>query len=207
MPYGRMQDGSVMIGSLELLQSSNVLTLFYTSDPAMRTGSTGEETAVQIRAEIQDEGYDLVIMNPPFTRNVTREGAYADTTHAAFAAFGASEEDQRQMGKRMDVLKKDTCYHGNAGIASSFAALAHKKIKPGGVLALVLPISATVGLAWQGFRKMLADHYTGLTLLTIAAADNDDLSFSSDTGMAECLVVARKLKPEKRPKTKRASHP
>ena len=199
MPYGRMQDGSVMIGSLELLQSSNVLTLFYTSDPAMRTGSTGEETAVQIRAEIQDEGYDLVIMNPPFTRNVTREGAYADTTHAAFAAFGASEEDQRQMGKRMDVLKKDTCYHGNAGIASSFAALAHKKIKPGGVLALVLPISATVGLAWQGFRKMLADHYTGLTLLTIAAADNDDLSFSSDTGMAECLVVARKLKPDETP--------
>ena len=40
---------------------------------------------------------------------------------------------------------------------------------------------------------MLADHYTGLTLLTIAAAHNDDLSFSSDTGMAECLVVARKL--------------
>ena len=199
MPYGRMADNSVAIGSLELLQSSNVLTLFYTSDPAVRTGSTGEETAAQIRTDIQDEGYDLVIMNPPFTRNVTREGAYADTTHAAFAAFGASDEDQRQMGKRMDVLKKDSCYHGNAGIASAFAALAHKKIKPGGVLALVLPISATVGLAWQGFRKMLADHYTGLTLLTIAAADNDDLSFSSDTGMAECLVVARKLKPDETP--------
>ena len=28
-----------MIGSLELLQSSNVLTLFNTSDPAMRTGA------------------------------------------------------------------------------------------------------------------------------------------------------------------------
>ena len=68
MPYGRMQDGSVMIGSLELLQSSDVLTLFNTSDPAMRTGSAGEETAAQIRAEIPDETYDLVIMNPPFTR-------------------------------------------------------------------------------------------------------------------------------------------
>ena len=34
MPYGRMADNSVMIGSLELLQSSNVLTLFNTSDPA-----------------------------------------------------------------------------------------------------------------------------------------------------------------------------
>ena len=71
MPYGRQKDGSVMIGSLELLQSSNVMTLFHTSDPAMRTGSAGEETAAQIRAEIPDFGYDLVIMNPPFTRNVT----------------------------------------------------------------------------------------------------------------------------------------
>ncbi len=133
MPYGRMKDDSVMIGSLELLQSSNVLTLFNTSDPAMRTGSAGEETAAQIRAEIPDKSYDMVIMNPPFTRNVTREGAYADTIAAAFAAFGASDADQRQMAKRMEVLKKDTCYHGNAGIASAFAALAHKKIKPGGV--------------------------------------------------------------------------
>ena len=85
MPYGRMKDNSVMIGSLELLQSSNVLTLFNTSDPAMRTGSAGEETAAQIRTEIPDASYDLVIMNPPFTRNVTREGAYADTIAAGDA--------------------------------------------------------------------------------------------------------------------------
>ena len=44
MPYGRMKDGTVMIGSLELLRSSNVLTLFNTSDPALRTGGAGEET-------------------------------------------------------------------------------------------------------------------------------------------------------------------
>ena len=200
MPYGRMADNSVVIGSLELLQSSNVLTLFYTSDPAVRTGSTGEETAAQIRTDIQDEGYDLVIMNPPFTRNVTREGAYADTTHAAFAAFGASDEDQSQMGKRMDVLKKDTCYHGNAGIASAFAALAHKKIKPGGVLALVLPLSVASGLAWQGLREMIDREYTDMEVLSIAA-NGRDMSFSSDTGMAECLVVAHKLKPGETPKT------
>ena len=33
LPYGRQQDGSVRIGSLELLQSSTALTLFNTSDP------------------------------------------------------------------------------------------------------------------------------------------------------------------------------
>ena len=31
-----------------------------------------------------------------------------------------------------------------------------------------------------------------LAVLSIAASANDDLSFSADTGLAECLVVARK---------------
>ena len=201
MPYGRMKDNSVMIGSLELLQSSNVLTLFNTSDPAMRTGSAGEETAAQIRTEIPDASYDLVIMNPPFTRNVTREGAYADTIAAAFAGFGASDADQTQMAKRMEFLKKDTCDHGNAGIASAFAGLAHKKIRPGGVLALVLPLSVANGLAWQGFRQMIDSGYTDMAVLSIAA-NGRDMSFSSDTGMAECLVIARKLKPKETPQNR-----
>ena len=195
MPYGRQKDGTVAIGSLELLQSSHLMTLFNTSDPALGTGSVGEETAAQINVDIPDAGFDLVIMNPPFTRNVTRVGATADAVAAAFAAFDASESDQRDMAKRMEVLKKDTCYHGNAGIASAFAALAHKKIKPGGVLALVLPLSVANGLAWQGFREMIDSGYTDIAVLSIAA-NGRDMSFSSDTGMAECLVVARKLKPE-----------
>ena len=199
MPYGRQQDGGVMIGSLELLQSSNVMTLLNTSDPALRTGSAGEETAAQIRTEIPDNDYDLVIMNPPFTSATNHEGAHADITNPAFAAFDATRADQKEMGQRANRLAKSTCYHGNAGIASAFAALGHKKLKPGGVLALVLPLSASAGLSWQGFRKMLADHYTGLTVLSIAAADNDDLSFSSDTGMAECLVVARRLRVDEPP--------
>ena len=194
MPYGRMKDNSVMIGSLELLQSSNVLTLFNTSDPAMRTGSAGEETAAQIRAEIPDGGYDLVIMNPPFTRATNHGGAHADITNPAFAAFDATRADQTAMGTRINRLGDDTCYHGNAGIASAFAALAHKKLKPGGVLALVLPLVATTGLSWEHFRQLLSKNYTDLEILSIAASSITDLSFSADTGLAECLVVARKLK-------------
>ena len=193
--YGRRDDGSVRLGSLELLRSSSEPTLFNTSEPAQRTGSAGEETATQAIAEVPDDGFDLVIMNPPFTRNVTREGAYAGTVAAAFAAFGASDTDQRQMATRMQALKKGTCYHGNAGIASAFAALAHKKLRPGGVLALVLPLSVANGVSWSAFRDMLASDYTNVAVLSIAA-NGRDMSFSSETGMAECLVVARKTKLE-----------
>ena len=198
MPYGRQQDGGVMIGSLELLRSSNVMTLFNTSDPALRTGSAGEETAAQISTEIPDDTFDLVIMNPPFTSATNHEGAHADITNPAFAAFGASDADQTAMGARANRLAKNTCSHGNAGLASTFAALAHKKLKPGGVLALVLPLSVATGLSWEGLREMLVRDYTDMTVVSIAANDRD-MSFSFDTGMAECLVIARKLMVDEQP--------
>ena len=203
LAYGRQEDGSVRIGSLELLQSSSARTLFNTSDPAMRTGSVGEETAAQIIADIPDEGFDLVIMNPPFTRNTNKEGAYANTFAAAFAAFNANTQDQKEMAKRMSALKKGTCYHGHAGMASAFAALAHRKLKVGGVLALVLPLSAASGFAWLRFREMLGLYYSDLKVLSIAA-NGKDMSFSSDTGMAECLVVAFKGKERGLPSSRRA---
>ena len=191
MPYGRQDDGSVKIGSLELLQSSSVMTLFNTSDPALRTGSAGEETAAQVNAEVPDESFDLVIMNPPFTRATNHEGAHANIVNPAFAAFNADKDEMDDMGKRLNQLGRNTCYHGNAGISSAFAALAHRKLKPGGVLALVLPLSVASGVSWQKFRDLLSTDYTDLTVVSIAA-NGRDMSFSSDTGMAECLVIARK---------------
>ena len=192
LPYGRMEDDSVAIGSLEYLNRNSQLTLTNYSNPALRTGSMGEETAASIMVDIEDESFDIVIMNPPFTRATNHEGAHADITNPAFAAFNATREDQTAMGKRLNQLGRGSAYHGNAGIASAFAALGHRKLKPGGVLALVLPLSAAVGLSWQNFRDVLTQNYTDISVLSIAA-NGKDMSFSSDTGMAECLVVARKL--------------
>ena len=197
MPYGRQKDGGVMIGSLELLQSSNVMTLFNTSDPAKRTGSAGEETAAQIRTEIPDGSFDLVIMNPPFTKAGSDwEGSERDEDSIKhFKGLSTDLITQKDMAKSLKQYTNDSCYHGYAGIASAFAALAHKKIKPGGILALVLPLSAASGQSWLKFREMIAQDFTGLTVLTLSAAENEGLSFSADTGMAECLVIARKITP------------
>ncbi len=197
LAYGRRDDGSVLIGSLELLQSSSVMTLFNMSDPGTQVSSSGEETAEQVRMNIQDGAFDLVIMNPPFTRNVTREGATAGTFAAAFAAFGATKADQKDMAKRMNILKRDTVYHGSAGIASAFVSLGDRKLKPGGVLALVLPLTVASGSSWQAARKMLGKGYTDLSVLSIAS-NSKEMSFSSDTAMAECLIIARKLRAEER---------
>ena len=198
LPYGRQPDGSVEIGSLELLQSSAAAPRFNTSNPAMRTDRIGEETAAYTVAEFPDEGYDLVIMNPPFTSNTKHRDAQAGVLNAAFAAFDAPKEEQAAMAHRLKVMAKGSCYHGHAGLASAFAALASKKLKPGGVVALVLPFTAINGSSWQRFRAMLAKAYSDITVLSIAA-NGKDMSFSSDTGMAECLVIARKRTKQESP--------
>ena len=200
MPYGRQSDGTVAIGSLELLQSSSVMTLFNTNDPAMRTGSTGEETAARVLVDVQDAGFDIMIMNPPFTRagsdweGIDRE----KDAIKQFRGLGTSLDTQMAMSRRLKEFSEGTCYHGYAGLGAAFAALGHRKLKQGGVLALVLPLTAMVGLSWNKFRQMLAENYTDIEVFSIAA-NGKDMSFSSDTGMAECLVVARRLRESETP--------
>ncbi len=198
MPFGRQSDGTVAIGSLEFLHSSAVMSQINTNDPALRTGSLGEETAMNVIADAPDTSFDLIIMNPPFTRATNHEGAHADVTNPAFAAFGATRADQSAMGSRINRLGRGSCYHGNAGIASAFAALANRKLKPGGVLALVLPLTVAAGESWRSFRELIARSYEDVSVISIAA-NGKETAFSSDTGIAECLVVARKMIAKRKP--------
>ena len=82
--------------------------------------------------------------------------------------------------------------HGNAGLASNFTDLAHAKLKPGGVLALVMPLTAVSGGAWRPTRHLLATNYRDLTVVTIAATGTTERSFSSDTDIGEALIVGVK---------------
>ena len=201
MPYGRQDEESVQkvqIGSLERLGDSADVTLFNMSDPTLRTGSRGEETARHVNVEIPDRSFDLVIMNPPFTSNTKHRDAGEGVLNAAFAAFDASDDDQADMADRLKQLAKDTCYHGHAGLASAFAALADKKIRPNGIVALVLPFTAINGSSWAKFRELIATQYTDITVVSIAGVDTE-LSFSSDTNIGECLVLGRKLAEDEQP--------
>ena len=202
MPYGRQSDGkTVEIGSLELLRATRVMSQFNISEPAMRTGSTGAETAAQVQAEIPHESYDLVIMNPPFTSDTKHRDASAGVLNAAFAAFKTTEDVQSDMAKRLKALASDMAYHGHAGLGSAFFALAHKKLRPGGVAAFVLPFTATSGSSWAKFRELIAKQYTDVVIVSVAA-NGHAMSFSSDTGMAECLVVGRKRARRRKPSSR-----
>ena len=198
LPYGRQDDGSVAIGSLELLQASETLALFNTSDPAQRTGSSGEEIADQIVADVPDGGFDLVIMNPPFTSNTKHRDAAAGVVNAAFAAFSASGRDQSDMADRLKRKAARTCYHGHAGQGSAFAALADRKLRPNGIIALVLPLTAINGSSWAKVRELIATQFSDITVVSISG-NGSDTSFSSETGMGECLIMGRRRRSDEQP--------
>ena len=142
---------------------------------------------------IDDASVDLVIQNPPFTRPNGPEAAKLGVPIPSFAGFGTGVEEQQAMASRLRQLYKGVsgrAGHGNAGLASNFIDLSHAKVRPGGVIALVLPATFVSGNAWAAARDLLAREYRDITVVTLASSGADDRAFSADTGMAETLVIA-----------------
>jgi len=194
--YGPRPEGGVALGSLDLLDPQRPFDIIAIT--AKTLGGKGAKEK-EIWSALPHMSFDLVVMNPPFTRDTGHEGEKIGVPNPMFAAFGSTVELQRAMAHATEHLLKNTSYHGNAGEASSFLVLADRKLKDNGMLALVMPLSLMSGEAWEESRKLLRKAYSDLVFVSIAGARDDDLSFSADTGMGECLVVGRKIpKDEKR---------
>ncbi|MDA0769623.1 MAG: hypothetical protein O2821_05305 [Chloroflexi bacterium] len=191
VPYGRRPDVGVALGSLDLLDAQTAFDMLHITATAMEGMGEREQ---ELWAKLPHASFDVVIMNPPFTRDTTgRPGGRIDFPNPMFAAFGSTAERQREMAKAANALLKGTSAHGNAGEASGFLVLADRKLRDGGTLALVMPLSLAIGDAWEASRQLLRKSYCDVVFVSIAGARDDELSFSADTGMGECLVVARKV--------------
>lgn len=187
--YGKQPGGGIALGSLDLLNPQGKLDIIEVTTKAAEGMGEAERDTWRT---LPDMSFDAVIMNPPFTRATGHEGKKIGVPNPMFAAFSSSEEEQRLMAKATQRLTHGTSAHGNAGEASIFLVLADRKLKPGGILALVMPLSLVAGDAWEASRELLAGHYGEIVIVSIAGADNAELSFSADTGMGECLIVGRK---------------
>ena len=211
LPYGNHPKvARPCIGSLSLLDTGEVLSLFGTGLAVGIEGLGGKGTEAISERGMQDPSFaiadaslDLVIMNPPFTRPTNHE--ITDERVPSFAGFGTTKAEQEAMSgelkrlrnrlnKRRDPSDAPPASDGNAGLASNFLDLAHAKLRPGGTLALVMPASLALGSSWSASRTLLARHYRNLLIVSLARAKNEAKSFSADTGMAEVLVLGRKRK-------------
>jgi hypothetical protein len=188
--FGPRPGGGVALGSLDLLDPQRAFDIIAITAKAVEGMGEREKEAW---STLPHASFDLVIMNPPFTRDTGHEGVKSAVPNPMFAAFGSREEEQKEMAKAAKRLLQGTSAHGNAGEASAFLALADRKLKVGGTLAMVMPLSFMNGESWDDSRRLLRKSYDELILVSIAAAGHGDMSFSADTGMAECLLIGRKV--------------
>ena len=191
-PYGKTEHGGVSIGSLDLLGDTGNFRSLIPIHTATAVTGTGEARS-ELDVDMPPFSQDLVIMNPPFTRPGSDwEGdSRASDSIKQFQGLSTDLETQTKMSALAREYGKGTCAHGYAGLASWFGALADRMVRKDGTIALVLPMTALQGTSWIKVRRLIARSYRNVTVLTIAAARQDDQSFSADTGIAETMIVCR----------------
>ncbi len=170
--------GANHTGSLELIKQENLADLFSSSIATSRgkeRGGGGDIIAVLYKSQ------DLIVMNPPYSR--TRGG------QRLFDVEGLDTDDRLDAQDKLGKILKDTPANRRAGKGSAFLYLAHLKLKSGGVLASVLPLTAASQKTWKEVRKMLEEHYQDIVVVVMPGKT---ASLSADTGMGEMLLVARK---------------
>ena len=172
------------LGSIEFLEDS---TIHFTQDlfGATRapelispTGSTVDE------ANLPD--LDMCVMNPPFTRSTIG--------NLLFGSVPTGE--RRAMRQRLSAMLRrphrgrSILASATAGLGSVFVAVADAHLKPGGLLALVLPKALLSGIAWQKTRTLLSQDY--VLEAAVISHEPGHWNFSDSTALSEVLILASK---------------
>ena len=188
-PYGKLDNETYAVGSLELLHSTLLLP---TMGPEAEQVGGEENVIVDLQRAFQYRQFDIVIQNPPFTK----PGADPAGIDGAKSPFQGSDRPKKYTKAMQVVLnKKETrVTDGQAGLSAYFVELADRMLKPNGTMGFILPATVLASPTTQKLRDMWATEYRDLVVITIAEAKGLDCAFSADTDMAECIIVATKGK-------------
>ncbi|MDA8032517.1 MAG: N-6 DNA methylase, partial [Alphaproteobacteria bacterium] len=171
-------------GSLEFLMSSSVADVFGASYARRHRGDNGDDAGHLILAS--DASMDYVLMNPPYSR--TRGG------QSAFDIAGLSAEERDGCQQRWGRMTRNLPASKKAGMAASFLVLARNKLKPGGKLGFVLPLTAAFAQSWEKTRAMLVTEFENIMAIAVPGSSGGVENMSADTHMSEILLVASKRK-------------
>ena len=177
---GKTDGNGVAAGSLEMLDSEI---------PIFNRGGAQVET--QEEADSLPE-LDLCIMNPPFVRGTKGNESFNFLPPEERDAVRAR---MRKLGKKYDFV----C---DKGQGPGFVALACKRVKPGGRVAMILPATLAVGMgkAWGGSRARLERDFNLETM--IVSRDPKRPYFSMSANFQECVCIARKRRNGEKPADK-----
>ncbi|MXV78218.1 hypothetical protein F4X73_06455 [Candidatus Poribacteria bacterium] len=195
MPYGRQKDGIYALGALDLFDEPEATIPLPMMGTEIQQVGGEDDLTVVTEHEFQHNEFDIVVLNPPFTR--PDSDASSGTPKAVFRGSDREKEEEQNM-RQARKRKKWRVGNGNAGLASDFVDLADKMLKENGKsrMGFILPITCLAVSDWKNVRNLWATEYHDVVVLTIADAKAEDCAFSADTSMAECMVVATKGKKE-----------
>lgn len=173
----------VRAGSLDLL-IENEQYIPGTSHDDMHIKTTAQgvaEEAPDIKKQC-----DLVIMNPPYTRNSLRN------LHLPEADRELIQKHENKIAKTTVDSAHRQIIHQSA-LGSFFIPIADTLLKnDNGTLAMVYPFAFCTAPSQKGARKFLTDPTRFHLELVITSHDNRRIFFSENTDIHECLIVARR---------------
>ena len=171
--------GNAYLGSLDFLEGRPRLASWPYSTEQVENGLNNGQSPPPM---------DLVIMNPPFTRDSLRHDQF-------------SSAQERAIKKREKEVLEGQPYQGAARLHSSggaFTVLAEKMLNAAtGTMALVLPSVVPTSPGNQALREYIAKRFHVDTI--VSSHDPRRIAFSENTGIGEILLVCRRW-PEGKPK-------
>lgn len=188
--HGPQPDGMMQAGSLELLSTAASADSLHSLVRPLRTQQgIGAVQVNDTELDFALQDLDLVIMNPPFTNNTKRHRQYTDEQVQQMQQHELRIRDHLAMSDPAagDVIDSNS-------IRTFFTPLADQLLNPeSGVLAEVLPVTATIGAAGKSERRFLASRFHIERIIT--SHDPKRINFSENTSIHECLLIARRGNP------------
>lgn len=187
------------LGSLDLLRGTALVTVALRPPKVVLTKGKRVTDAQQMqeRLEFPESGFDMICMNPPFTRSTGG--------NLLFGSLSAKERNQLQKELQRLIHHEQLQASATAGLGSVFLALADRYLKDGGRLAFVLPKALLSGVEWEKTRHLLSQRYVVEAL--IVSHDPERWNFSENTDLSEVLLIARKVGQGQRPKGAKKHNP
>ena len=186
MQHGPQPDGSVRLGSLELLADAvkgEQPDLFAN---AKHAPLAHEVEAKRVKEDLDVHDADVVIMNPPFTNNTKFAKWFGN------AAARKMQERRIQLSRNVEMADQDAGgVIDSNGMSTFFTPLAEALTKrSSAAMGQVLPATVCTGESALEQRKFLADRFHVESVIT--SHDPTSINFSENTGIHESLIVCRR---------------
>ena len=170
-----VEHGAAFLGSLEFLSPQA------DRQPRLLPWPNGVEQIDTGQEVVQAEPADLIIMNPPFTRDSLRHDQF-------------SRQEEKMLKAREKELFAGQPVHLSSN-GNAFLVLADRIAKAqSGTIASILPLVTATNVSALDIRQYLADNFHVDTI--VASHDPSRIYFSENTSIGEMLLVCRRWQSE-----------